>query len=85
MFSATISSADMACVILYLDFKTFADCLEFLHELISNKITEHFRPVQEALRETLSLPNLVLDVIMNTKQFDYCIDYIGKLLSFHLV
>jgi len=78
MFSAIVSNGDLGCVVLYLDFSTFADFLEFLLELLSNKITEYFRPVQEALREKLSLPDLDLEVIMNTEQFNYCIDYIGK-------
>jgi len=78
MISGRIWSCEISCVVLYPDFDTFADFLDFLEELLSNKVTEYFRPVQEALRKRFSNPDLVMDVVMNVEQFAYCLNYISK-------
>ena len=81
LFSGKLSRCVIGCVVLYVNFNTFAECLEFLHELLSNKITEYFQPVQKALRKRLSLPDLVLNAVMNEEQFTHCMDNIGKHLK----
>jgi len=78
VISGKITSCEISCVVFYPDFDTFADFLDFTQELFSNKVTEYFRPVQEAFRKHLSNPDLVLDAVMNAEQLANCMNYIGK-------
>ncbi|XP_052762387.1 uncharacterized protein LOC128205033 [Mya arenaria] len=76
-----VSNAEQGCLILYLTFNSFESFLDFIDGVFSGAITDMFRALQTAIRDTFNKPNLEVDVVMNTNQFTYCFQYIMECLK----
>ncbi|XP_052765132.1 uncharacterized protein LOC128206597 [Mya arenaria] len=76
-----VSNAEQGCLILYLTFDSFESFLDFIDGVFSGAITDMFRALQTAIRDTFNKPNLEVDVVMNTNQFTYCFQYIMECLK----
>ncbi|WAR16213.1 hypothetical protein MAR_030807 [Mya arenaria] len=53
-----VSNAEQGCLILYLTFDSFESFLDFIDGVFSGAITDMFRALQTAIRDTFNKPNL---------------------------
>lgn len=65
-------------VILIIGFKGFLDVAVFLKDYKNGSLTEHFRPVQDAIRSIPGYEDYILSVNITLEDYRFFVDELGK-------